>query len=83
MSFTRKKVNVTLTDLEMGVILNILETFSWQDDAVFKFARVDTKKQEKALMNLIVRLTAISNQNFNEGYIMAKMAEGEDLPYAQ
>ena len=84
MSLTKRKVNLSLNRNEMLMLLNIIEVFSWQNEAVFKYAKIDTKKKDEALWKLQVRMGEIFNENFNESYIINKMMEGDlEFPHAQ
>jgi hypothetical protein len=83
-SLTKRKVNLSLNRNEMLMLLNIIEAFSWQNEAVFKYAKIDTKKKDEALWKLQVRMGEIFNENFNESYIINKMMEGDlEFPHAQ
>lgn len=84
MSLTNKKVSLTLNKLEMAMLLNIMESFSWQGDEVFNHAKIDTGKKEKTLWKLQGRMQAIYRENFDEAYIIQKMMEGDlEFPHAQ
>lgn len=76
MSMTRKKIKLSLNHDELATLLNILDTFSWQEDAVLKFAKIDTDKKYQALFDLHVRMQAIFDENFNESHIINRMNEG-------
>ena len=77
MSMTRKKIKLSLNHDELATLLNILDTFSWQEDAVLKFAKIDTDKKYQALFDLHVRMQAIFDENFNESHIINRMNEGD------